>query len=307
MKFVPNAIARKVAQQGHLASKHSPSLLFGAGVVGMVGSTVLACRATLRVSDILDQIDHDKGAHYIAKEQVDTGRAAEGVTYSDKEFKKDITIIQVQGLGKVVKLYAPAVILGGVSIACLTKSHNILQDRNAALLAAYTAVDTAYKNYRERVIEKYGEEEDRNFRFASEEVDVVDEETGKVVTTVRATDIPGAPYARWFASWSSDNWNRAPELNLLFLKSQQNWANDRLRARGHLFLNEVYEALGLSHTEAGAVVGWRFNKGSGDDKVDFGCWNGTDEANDFFWGDADEVLLDFNVDGMIYKLIEEDR
>lgn len=302
MKFVPTAISRKVADQALLGKKHSPTILFGAGVVSMVGSTVLACRATLRLETVLDQTQSDLGA-------------AKGVRelhpdqYSERDRQKDVAIIYTRGVVGVAKLYAPSILLGAVGVACLTKSNQILRDRNMALTAAYFAVDEAFKSYRERVVERYGEETDRELRYMSEEVDVVDEETGKLTSEIRVSPGLVSGYARWFDK-TNNNWNppEMGEYNRLFLRNQQNWANDMLKARGHVFLNEVYAMLGLSHTSAGSIVGWVYerNNESGDNYIDFGCW-GEDggEPLNFFNGREGSLLLDFNVDGPIWQLIDE--
>lgn len=309
MRFVPDAISRKIAQQALLARKNSPTILFGVGVVSMVGSTVLACRATLKLEEVLDDVEADMKKSHLAKEMVDKGEASEGTTYTEREMKQDQVIIYVRGVAKIAKLYAPAAILGGIGLVCLTKSHRILQDRNAALTAAYVAVDSAFRRYRQRVVERYGEEVDREMRYESEEVTVIDEETGKALDTVRAAPGELSGYARWFSD-GNNNWTAPPfeTSNWVFIRNQQNSANDMLRARGHLFLNEVYGMLGLSHTTAGAAVGWiykRDNEG-GDNFVDFGCWeqyNG--EPLDFHNGVEGAILLDFNVDGPIWELIDE--
>lgn len=305
MKFIPEAISRKIAQQGLLASEKSPKILFGAGVVGMVGSTVLACRATLKLEGVLEEVQDNREKAHKAKQLVDSGEVREGTTYTDSEMRKDLTIITVRGIGNVAKLYAPAVLLGAASIACLTKSHNILQERNLAITAAYAAVDTAFKNYRQRVIDRYGEEEDRLLKYENEVIDIVDPETGEIVAVGRAVGASGSAYARFYDEFSSRNWAPDPDINLLFLRNVQNYMNDRLKARGHIFLNEVFSELGMTHTKAGAVVGWRWNQGSGDDYIDFGIWNGSEQVNDFFNGREGAILLDFNVDGIIYDKIEK--
>lgn len=306
MKFIPDAIGRKFAEQGLLASQNSPQILFGAGVVGMVGSTILACRATLKLEDVLDAIETDKSKAKQVKELVETGQTPEGTTYTENEYRKDLAVISIRGVGSIVRLYAPSVLLGAASIAALTKSHTLLKDRNLALTAAYAAVEGAFNRYRERVIDRYGEDVDREIRYESEQIDIIDEETGKLISTTRVTDAPGSAYARFYDSVSSHNWSPDPDINLLFLRSVQNYCNDRLKARGHIFLNEVYDELGLSHTKAGSVVGWRWNKNSGDDFVDFGIWDGTQEVvNDFFNGREGAILLDFNVDGVIYDKLDE--
>lgn len=306
MKFIPDAIGRKFAQQGFLASQNAPQILFGAGVVGMVGSTVLACRATLKLEEVLDAIETDKRQAHQVKALMDSDEAPADATYTESEYRRDLAVIAVRGVGSVVKLYGPSVLLGAVSIAALSKSHNLLQERNLALTAAYIAVDGAFNRYRERVVERYGEEADQELRYETEEVDIIDDETGKLVSTTLVTGAPGSAYARFYDEVSSRNWSPDPDINIVFLRSQQNWCNDRLKSRGHIFLNEVYDELGLSHTKAGAIVGWRWNQGSGDDFVDFGIWNGLNEpVNDFFNGREGSILLDFNVDGIIYDKLDE--
>jgi hypothetical protein len=305
MKFIPDAIGRKIASTGLLANENAPKILFIGGVVGMVGSTVLACRATLKLEDVLDEVEGNIQKEEQVKAYVASGQAKEGTTYPDKEYKRKLLSIQVRGAGSVAKLYAPSVIVGGVSILALTKSHNILQDRNLALTAAYAAVDGAFNRYRERVIDRYGEDVDNELRYDSEEVSIVDPESGEVLSTTRVTDAPGSPYKRFYDEDTTRCWSPDPQVNIFYLRSVQNWANDRLHARGHLFLNEVFTELGLAHTKAGAIVGWRFNKGSGDDTVDFGIWDGREEVvNDFFAGREGAILLDFNVDGVIYDKLD---
>jgi|tagenome__1003787_1003787.scaffolds.fasta_scaffold20772983_2 hypothetical protein len=310
MKFIPAAIGRKVAEQALLAQKNSPTILFGVGVVSMVGSTILACHATLKLDDVLTGIESEKNQAHRVKELVDSGDGPADTTYTDSEMNQDISIIVVRGVARVVKLYAPAVIVGGIGIVCLTKSHRILQDRNMALTAAYVALDGAFRKYRERVVDRYGEETDRDLRYDFEEVEVIDEETGKV--TSRYQVAPGEPsgYARWFDE-ENRNWSPPPmdEYNLLFLRTTQNWANDQFRMRGHLFLNEVYSMLGLAHTSAGSIVGWVYKRENeaGDNYVDFGCWDEKGQLLGFNNGREGAILLDFNVDGVIWEQIDELR
>jgi hypothetical protein len=299
-----------VAAQALLAQKHSPTILFGVGVVSMVGSTVLACRATLKLDEVLSHIESEKSKAQQVKDLVEAEEYTGEETYTDSEMKRDLSIIIVRGTVQVVKLYGPAVILGGIGVVCLTKSHRILMDRNAALTAAFVAVDRAFKQYRERVIDRYGEETDRDLRYDYEEVDVIDEETGKVTAQYQVTEGEHGLYSRWFDS-ENGNWNQGPfdERNWLWLRTQQNWANDMLKSRGHLFLNEVYSMLGLAHTSPGAIVGWVYRRDNerGDNYVDFGCWDQHNDPERFFNGRDGAILLDFNVDGSIWDLMDELR
>jgi hypothetical protein len=291
MSFVPAAISKTVARNGLVLQTKSPGLLFGAGIVGVIGSTVLACRATLKMEEVLGE----------AKSKLDMAKGLEHADYSERDRQKDITTIYVQSGVKVLRAYGPAIIVGGLSIAALTSSHNILSRRNAALMSAYAAMEKGFAEYRARVVEKYGEDEDRNMRYGSR-TEVVKE--GKVTHQITrvGTDTPSI-YARFFDEYST-SWSKEPEYNLVFLTCQQNYANDLLRSRGHVFLNEVYDLLGIPRSEAGAVVGWIL--GVGDDYIDFGVWDDrtNSRVRDFVNGWEGAILLDFNVDGVIFDKIE---
>lgn len=295
MKFVPEVVGRTVARQSLLVQKASPEALMVAGIAGMVGSTVLACRATLKMHDVLDE----------AKGNLDIARRLEHQDYSERDRSRDISLIYFQSSVKVIKLYAPAIIVGGISIYALTSSNRILTKRNAALTAAYGALERGFREYRGRVVDKYGEEEDRNFRYGTEIATIEDPETGKKREVVRVSPDDPSIYARFFDP-VSPSWNKNPEYNLIFLKCQQNYANDLLKSRGHVFLNEVYDMLGLSRSQAGAVVGWVLSKnGETDNFIDFGVFDGKEQtARDFVNGREGAILLDFNVDGVIYDKIE---
>lgn len=295
MKFIPSGVSQTLGRQALKLDASSPKLLFGAGIAAMVGSTVLACRATLKLEEVLEEAHAElataKGVRQTHEDQ-----------YSDGDLRKDTAIIYVRSVASVAKLYAPAIVVGSVGVACLTKSHNLLQERNAALMAAYTAVDKAFEKYRERVVAKYGEDEDRDFRYGAQEVEVVNEK-GKVDTKVRVGDDTPSMYARFFDQLSS-SWSKEPEYNLVFLRCQQNYANDLLKTRGHIFLNEVYDLLGIERTKAGQVVGWVISEG-GDNFIDFGIYDGNEKVRDFVNGREGSILLDFNVDGVIYHMIEK--
>lgn len=297
MNLVPAAIQKTIARRSLIVNKNSPTLLFGVGIVGSVASTVLACRATLKLDLILDE----------AKNDLDVARNIEHKEYSEGDRKHDMTIIYVRSATKVARAYAPAVLLGMASVGCLTRSHNILQERNAALTAAYVAVDEAFKRYRSKVVEKYGEEEDRELRYETEMAEIHDPEKGKTVKKKVMSELnEHSQYARFFDQLSP-NWSKQPEYNLVFLQCQQRWANDMLKARGHLFLNEVYDFLGLERTTAGSVVGWIVSD-DGDNYVDFGIFDLQDNPKiDFVNGREGAVLLDFNVDGIIWDKIEPSK
>lgn len=287
--------------------KYSPEILAGVGVVGVIASTVMACKATTKLSDILAE----------SKEQIEQIKTvAVDPAYADKytedDAKKDTTITYVQTGVKVAKLYAPSVILCTSSLGCLLASNNILRKRNAALSAAYMTVDKSFKEYRRRVAERFGDEVEKEIRYniKAKEIVTVDEEGNEVKETVKVIEGADNPttysdYARFFDE-SCPAWQNDPEYNLTFLRAQQQYANDLLKAQGRLFLNDVYKMLGIDITKAGQVVGWIYDPDCpvGDNFVDFGIYDMSKErVRAFVNGYEPNILLDFNVDGNIWDLM----
>lgn len=280
--------------------KHSPEILVVAGIAGTVVSAVLACKATTKVAEILDET---KGTLDTIHEGMETG-AINGQEYTNEDGKKDKVVVYAQTGMKLAKLYGPAIILGTLSITSILASNNILRKRNVALGAAYAAIDKSFKEYRGRVIERFGEQVDTELKYGIkakkfEEIEV-DPETGKekkVKKTVMVAD-PNlqSDYAVYFDS-KSRNYETNPDYNRMFLKAQQAFANDKLQTRGHLFLNEVLDDLDLPRTPAGQIVGW--TKDGPDGYVNFRIVEVERETEDGRHEPA--LLLDFNVEGNIWE------
>lgn len=296
MKSV-NGVASKTVMK---LKKHSPEILVVAGIAGTVVSAVLACKATTKVAEILDET---KGTLDTIHEGMETG-AINGQEYTTEDGKKDTVEVYAQTGMKLAKLYGPAIILGTLSITSILASNNILRKRNVALGAAYAAIDKSFKEYRGRVIERFGEQVDTELKYGIkakkfEEIEV-DPETGKekkVKKTVMVAD-PNlqSDYAVYFDS-KSRNYETNPDYNRMFLKAQQAFANDKLQTRGHLFLNEVLDDLDLPRTPAGQIVGW--TKDGPDGYVNFRIVEVERETEDGRHEPA--LLLDFNVEGNIWE------
>lgn len=296
MKSV-NGVASKTVMK---LKKHSPEILVVAGIAGTVVSAVLACKATTKAAEILDET---KGTLDTIHEGMETG-AINGQEYTTEDGKKDTVVVYAQTGMKLAKLYAPAIILGTLSITSILASNNILRKRNVALGAAYATIDKSFKEYRGRVIERFGEQVDTELKYGIkakkfEEIEV-DPETGKekkVKKTVMVAD-PNlqSDYAVYFDS-KSRNYETNPDYNRMFLKAQQAFANDKLQTRGHLFLNEVLDDLDLPRTPAGQIVGW--TKDGPDGYVNFRIVEVERETEDGRHEPA--LLLDFNVEGNIWE------
>jgi hypothetical protein len=298
MKLVPASAVGKISRQLLIAKKNSPHIFFAAGVAGTITSTVLACRATLKLSATLDEIQKDiniikpkRETHPLLTPEVVTGEDAV------VEHTKTIYVYSRASL-RIAKLYGPSVLIGVASIGLLAGSHIQLTRRNSALIAAYAAVQKAYDDYRERVREELGVERELDIYHAAK-TEIVKDADGNDISVKVVDPNKYSPYAKFFDEYS-DNWKRDAELNRMFIQCQQNYLNNRLLAYGHVFLNEAYDALGVPRSSAGAVVGW-LKEGDGDGYIDFGIFEAFNAR--FVNGTEQSILLDFNVDGVIYDKI----
>lgn len=300
LQAIKQVVTSKTGRTMLKLRKNSPHILFGAGVVGVVATAVTAASATLKVENVLDE-------HAANMKKINQAAAQHPEKYSEKDANKDRAVVYAKTIVGLGKLYGPTFILGVASIGCLAGSHRILTVRNVALTATLGSVEKAFDRYRQRVIDEFGADKDREYRFSSETVEVIEEtNTGpQPKDLTRQTVKPGGEYlyAKLFGP-DNKNWDRKPEYNVMFLRTQQQWANDLLRSRGHVFLNEVYDMLGMDRTRAGAVVGW-LHDSDGDGFVDFGIWDPAREFQflDFVTGREGSILLDFNVDGNIWDKI----
>lgn len=280
-------VLRTVNRSGLVLRKVSPDIMVGVGVVGLVGATVLACRATLKLENTVDN----------SRDDIETVKA------NPESTGNDLAKVYFRSSMDIARLYAPAIGVGISSITLILGAHGIMHRRNAALAASYTALEQSYAAYRARVVEDLGPEKER-------ELFTTPTPAEQTTSGISKLDFNGenptgvSPYARFFDE-SSSEWEKNPEYNLTFLNAQQAWMNEKLRAQGHLFLNEVYDALGLPRSQAGAIVGWVYGHPACDDFVDFGMYDVSTvpQRADFVNGYERAVLLDFNVQGPIYDLI----
>lgn len=284
--------------------KHAPEILTTVGVATNALSVFLACRATTKLTPILD--NHETFDTFIKSDDWALERGGD----IEKERKKELRKLYLTTTKEIAKIYAPAVGTCILSYTCLIGGHHVLKSRNVALMTAYSSLQTAYDTYRSRVIEDLGEQKDEDYRFGvtkKEEKVIETTKTGKEKETTKVVDMidvtkKSSPYARCFDELNP-NFNGDPAVNLMFLRHIQDWMNDKLIQKGHLFLNEVYEALGFEDTQAGSVVGWVMKKDQ-ENFVDIGIYNLADPTKRMFAnGQLNAVWLDFNVDGVIYNLI----
>lgn len=297
MSLISIGTGRTIGRTILVMKKNSPHLFFAGGLVGSVTSTVLACRATLKLEPTLDEIRAD--IKEVKDRKDNPTLSVVGRDYAERDYAQDIMFVYGNSAKRLIKLYGPAAVLGVASMGALTGSHVQLTRRNSALTATAAALSKAYDDYRERVREQVGEDEELALHRSITEQKV--EVDGKVQALAVAGDrMKWSPYARIFDE-ASPNWQKDAELNRIFIQLQQNFANHLLHARGHVFLNEVYDSLGLERSRAGAVVGWVLNGEASDNYIDFGLFEAGTER--FVNNLERSVILDFNVDGVVYDKI----
>lgn len=305
---VSTSAAKFAGKAEFTIKKNSPEILLGAGIVGFVGTIVLACRATCRADEVLEF--HRRKIKDIndAKEIADADPEGE-MSYDVEVYRQDKAIRYLKTTGSLAKLYAPTIAVGTLSLACILTSRNIMQKRYLGVVAAYNGLSAAFEEYRKRVRDEYGEGLDKHFRYGTtyDELPVYDEngkktkEKEQVEKTETGMVMQTDDSCRFFDS-SNPNWDKNPTFSMMWLRGQQNILNDILHTRGHVFLNEVYDALGFPHTPQGAVLGWI--DGEGDDCIDFGLYDPNKESVRRFVNGVDNVImLEFNHDGVIWDKI----
>lgn len=300
---LPTNVTRTFHKVGFGLKKHSPEILVAAGVIGIASSFVMACKAAMDTGEILEE----------AKEQVEAIKETEFVveTIEDKAVadhnrSKALTAVYAKTGFELAKIYAPSVIICTLSVGALLTSNNILRQRNIALTAAYSSLHKGFKMYRNNVVERFGEELDHELRYniKAREIETTKvDENGVEQTIKEIVDSYDPREISEFAVFFDElcpNYEKDSEYNKTFLLRMQSWANEKLNAKGYLFLNEVYDMIGIPRTKEGQIVGWVKDSDRGDGYVDFGIFNSEkQQAIDFVNGRERAILLDFNVDGPI--------
>ena len=302
MKINTKTLRKSFKKAQLTVRKHSPEILMVAGVIGTVAGAVMACKETLELEDVLDECKQEKmelEEQYAMCEQ-----------YSEDALKKDQVKLTIKQAAKIVKLYAPSVIMEVTSIGVIFASNDIMRKRNASMAAAYATLNSMYKRYRQNVIESYGEEVDKDMRFGvkHEKVTEIDEDGNKVKIDARIVDLDNtalaiSDYSRFFQSGCKGFDASSGRYNLLYLKGIQAMFNNKLIADGYVMLNDVYRELGFDTIPEGWSIGWVYDEANpiGDNYIDFGLYEARNKnqraVND--WEPV--ILMDFNVDGNLYE------
>ena len=284
-------------------SKHAPTILSVTASAGVVATGYLAWKAGTRFEDVEGR-DWDRRKECLKNAD----------TIPDEDVPKIERKNRILFILDTVRTVAPAAIVGAATITMIYFSNSISKKRLAAMGAAYATLQTAFDGYKRTMVEALGKESVEkilkpklpNVGKSAEEILSSDNKSDAanvsdaVVNSLKAL----SPYARIIAEESSTCWDPNEDYTSQNLAAVQLWANRRLERKGHLFLNEIFDQLGLSRTREGAVVGWLKN-GEGDGYVSFGDFDASIyrvPSDDYTRVDSN-FIVDFNVDGVIWDRI----
>lgn len=274
----------------HYVKAHESEIMFAGGVASFTGCIVTSCEATLKIDSVLDEcdviLDNAKNAEYDSK----------------NERGKELTKAYAVCVGKIAKLYAKPAFLGMTSIACFTRSNQVLNNKVNTLLGAYVALNEKYDSYREEVAEEFGKDKEEDIYSKVRKTSVSDEilEDGEKYASDDAKLMEQfgyrcGKYSKFFDE-TSYAFESDAEYNRFFILAQQTYMNNELNRKGYLRLNEVYKALGMEETASGSKAGWVINESDDETAfVDFGMFVPNKANRDFINGYERAILLDFNV------------
>lgn len=284
-KSIGEAVSNTVSKVSFELEKNSPTICLVTGIVGVGVAMFATYKATLKLPEVIEETNEE-----VKKIEAESGDNSTEDTSVAKAY--------VKGGLSIAKLYAPAVIISSLSVVLLLRGHHELMARNAALAAYALGLQKEFDEYRENVRLVYGEDADKKIRFnivqqeqKKLEGDISENKTEE--TAIIKHPMYGSTRFLFDAS-TTDHWTKNVTYNMDFVSLTENDANTMLRIRGHLFLNEVLDMLGLPRTVEGQRLGWVYDPNV-EHKISFGAYQWTIDMED----SEPSIWLEFNIDGDI--------
>lgn len=222
--------------------KKSPQIMIGLGIAGGITTTVLAVKATPKAIRLLQEARYSK--------------SGDGLAESDNE--EDLpSLTPVEVVKTTWKCYIPAVITGGLSIACILGANSVHARRNAAIATAYKLSETAFAEYKEKVVEEIGEKKEKVIRDKANQEHVNERPVTSVVFT-------GSGKTLCYDGVSG----RYFESDIAIIQKAVNEINRDMTYDMYVSLSDFYDKLGLPHTDVSDDLGWNLDQGLVE--VDFG-------------------------------------
>lgn len=210
-------------------AKHSPEILTGLGIAGMITTTVLAVRATPKALDLIEE----------RREEL--------------ELEPNERLHPVETVKATWKCYIPAAVTGATSVACLIGASSVNAKRNAALMTAYNLAATSLADYKDKVIETVGEKKEQIIRNK-----VAEDRINKEPVNQSAIIVSGNGNTRCFDSITKRRFTSDIET----IKKIVNELNRKMiNGQDYISLNEFYYELGLDGSSIGDELGWNVTRG----------------------------------------------
>ena len=297
IKAIGNGLKKTAKVVGTTLKAHSPEILMAVGVAGTIAGTVVACKATMKLDDILEETQDNVA-------QIKEEKAEQ----PEKDTKKELVVAYAKGGVDILKLYSPSLMILSTAVASMLTANNILRKRNFALMAAYTALDTSFKDYRGRVAKKYGDAIDEEIRLGlekrkiSEEITDENGKTKKVKKDVMVATAEDSTLIE-FSEDTSTQWDSVMDYNRNVVMARQAYLNDLLEANGFVFMSDVKQLFDLPVDSSDYQIGWLYipSNEEGDNIIDL-RWR--ESLKEYVNANGDVkykpvIYMDPNYDGLI--------
>lgn len=290
-------VSKTLAKVKFFGSKNAPELLLIGGIVGIVISEIGIGIAATKVEPINKKAKKNLNKIHMKADVVIDGEQVTGVVI-DPEFneKKEITKVYAQTSLAYVKLFGPFVLTTVASFAAICKSHSIMRDRNIQLAAAYTILDRSFREYRKRVSDKFGEEEEYKIRHNVQDTisTTIDEDGNEVTTVVGQTGMwANDEMFGFFFTEGCYGWSKNPMYNRDFIQGRERWWKTILDVNEFVTVNDIRKDFGKKPTKAGAMWGWKKEKNGTEPTaiIDFGLFDKTPLNKSFMDGESTDCYI----------------
>lgn len=239
-------------------SRNAPGLLMTGGILSMVGGTVSACKATLKVHDIVDEAVNT--LHFIESLEGQNKPLKTGEIYTTELAEIDKKNLKIKTMVAVAKGYLPAITLIALGIVGICCGHTVLKQRYTTMIVAYEGIKTSFENYRKKVADKWGKEAENDIYYGEKTKKIVKaiDENGEVYDKEIETRVGGCSdgYHVIFCPETTRDFSDWNTMNAAFIIGQLSYLNRKLHEDGYVYLNTALEAFGFETVPEGQVLGW---------------------------------------------------
>lgn len=261
---IKNTVLKAAKTTGLFLKKHKAEIMLGAGVAASVAGTVMACKSTLKVDDILKKAETDR-------EKIEKARTELPEQYSEKDAKADLMKVKANTAVSLGKLYLPTAVLSVVGYGLIVGSHCVLKKEIRELTAEVAAVTASFLTYRNNVKKQFGEDVDRAL-LTGKKVNVNVDENGEITGTDISNNMSEAGRFVYVIDETTSCYDKNLDYYMAEVCNAERESNDVMNNLGFITVADVKRRmLGIKTktTPAEHRYGWRKNPGTRDRKIAF--------------------------------------